>query len=131
MTAGRPATYKPDMVEKARRYIANHEDFNDPVPTIAGLACVLGVVRETCHAWAKDADKPEFSNICKELMQKQERVLVARGLVGEFNSPITKMMLTKHGYSDKVENDHTSSDKSMTPQFITRTIIDPKSDEVD
>ena len=43
MTTGRPRTYKPDMVEKARRYIANHEDFDDPVPTVAGLACVSGI----------------------------------------------------------------------------------------
>ena len=43
MTAGRPRTYKPEMVEKARRYIANHEDFDDPVPTVAGLACVSGI----------------------------------------------------------------------------------------
>ena len=116
MSAGRPSIYKPDMVEKARRYIANHEYYNDPVPTVAGLACVLGVVRDTCYAWAKDENKPEFSDILGELAQKQERVLIARGLVGEFNAPITKMMLTKHGYSDKVENDYTSSDGSMSPK---------------
>lgn len=115
MTAGRPRTYKPDMAEKARRYIANHEDFNDPVPTVAGLACVLGVVRDTCYQWAKDEDKPEFSDILNELAQKQERCLVRGGLMGNFNAPITKMMLTKHGYSDRVETDHTSSDGSMSP----------------
>ena len=125
MSAGRPSIYKPDMVEKARRYIANHEYYNDPVPTVAGLACVLGVVRDTCYAWAKDENKPEFSDILGELAQKQERVLIARGLVGEFNAPITKMMLTKHGYSDKVENDHTSSDGSMSPP--TRIVIEAAS----
>ena len=116
---GRPRTYKPDMVEKARRYIANHEDFDDPVPTVAGLACVLGVVRDTCYQWAKDEDKPEFSDILSELAQKQERCLVRGGLMSEYNSAIAKMMLTKHGYSDKVESDHTSSDGSMTPVFKT------------
>ena len=116
MPGGRPRTYKPEMVKKARNYIDQHLDFGDPVPTVAGLACVLGVVRETCHAWAKDEDKPEFSHILRELAQKQERVLIANGLMGEFNAPITKMMLTKHGYSDRLENDHTSSDGSMTPK---------------
>ena len=115
---GRPRTYKPDMVEKARRYIANHEDFDDPVPTVAGLACVLGVVRDTCYQWAKDEDKPEFSDILEELAQKQERCLVRGGLMSDFNAPIAKMMLTKHGYSDKVESDHTSSDGSMTPKGV-------------
>ena len=113
---GRPRTYKPDMVEKARRYIAYHEEFDDPVPTVAGLACVLGVVRDTCYQWAKDEDKPEFSDILSELAQKQERCLVRGGLMSDFNAPIAKMMLTKHGYSDKVESDHTSSDGSMTPK---------------
>jgi hypothetical protein len=107
------------MVDEARRYIANHEDFDDPVPSVAGLACVLGVTRETCYAWAKDGNKPGFSDILKELAQKQERILVRGGLKGEFNAPLTKMMLTKHGYSDRVENDHTSSDGSMTPVFKT------------
>jgi hypothetical protein len=130
MAAGRPATYKLSMVESARRYIANHEDFGDPVPTVAGLACVLGVVRDTCYTWAKDETKPEFSDILGELAQKQERVLIARGLIGEFNAPITKMMLTKHGYSDKVENDHTSSDGSMTPPTqITFIGIEPAADD--
>jgi hypothetical protein len=38
------------------------------------------------------------------------------------------MMLTKHGYSDKVEQDLTSSDGSMTPQIIERVIVQPKDD---
>ena len=128
MTTGRPKTYKPEMVEKARRYIANHEEFDDPVPTVAGLACVLGVVRETCYAWAKDEDKPEFSDILKELAQKQERCLVRGGLMSEFNAPIAKMMLAKHGYSDRVDTDVTTNGKDM-PGAITRTIVDPSADE--
>jgi hypothetical protein len=118
---GRPAKYKTSMVEIARRYIANHEDFDDPVPTVAGLACVLGVTRETCYAWSKDESKPDFSDILRELAQRQERILVRGGLKGDFNAPISKMMLTKHGYSDKVENDHTSSDGSLAP---TRIVIE-------
>jgi len=125
---GRPRTYKPDMVEKARRYIANHEDFDDPVPTVAGLACVLGVVRDTCYQWAKDEDKPEFSDILSELAQKQERCLVRGGLMSDFNAPIAKMMLTKHGYSDRVDTDVTTNGKDM-PGAITRTIVDPIADE--
>ncbi|HEV8035480.1 terminase small subunit [Yoonia sp.] len=118
MTAGRPRTYRPDMAEKARRYIANHDDYDDPVPTVAGLACVLGVVRDTCYQWAKDEDKPEFSDILDELAQKQERCLVRGGLMSDFNAPIAKMMLTKHGYSDRVDTDLTTNGKDM-PQQVT------------
>ena len=108
------------MVDEARRYIANHEDFGDPVPTVAGLACVLGVVRDTCYAWEKDENKPEFSDILKELAQKQERCLVRGGLTSEYNSAITKMMLTKHGYSDRVDSDVTTNGKDMPQQVIIR-----------
>ena len=118
MTAGRPATYEAAMVGQSREYIEQHEEFDDPVPTVAGLACVLGVTRKTVYEWSKDPKKPEFSDILEELAQKQERVLIKNSLLGAFNAPISKMMLTKHGYSDKVENDHTSSDGSMTPQQI-------------
>ena len=124
---GRPRTYKPDMVEKARRYIANHEDFDDPVPTVAGLACVLGVVRDTCYQWAKDEDKPEFSDILSELAQKQERCLVRGGLMSDFNSAIAKMMLTKHGYSDRVDTDVTTNGKDMPPQQIILRAADDDS----
>jgi hypothetical protein len=123
MSGGRPTVYGPEVLKKARGYLTSFKDMGDPVPSIAGLACVLGVVRETCHAWAKDPDKEEFSNILKELAQRQERELLSNGLAGNFNASITKMMMTKHGYSDKVEQDHTSSDGSMTPQVVERIIV--------
>lgn len=116
MPAGRPTVYSKDMIKEARNYIQCHLDFGDPVPTVAGLACVLGIVRDTCYAWGDDPEKPEFSDILEELAQKQERVLIGKGLLGYFNAPITKMMLTKHGYSDRIEQDHTSKDGTMTPK---------------
>jgi hypothetical protein len=115
MSGGRPSIYTQELVKRARGYLTSYQDMGDEVPTVAGLACVLGVVRDTCYQWASDPEKAEFSDILKELAQRQERVLVNKGLKGDFNAPITKMMLTKHGYSDKVENDHTSSDGTMTP----------------
>ena len=118
MTAGRPATYEAAMVGQSREYIEQHEAFDDPVPTVAGLACVLGVTRKTVYEWSKDPKKPEFSDILEELAQKQERVLIKNGLLGAFNAPISKMMLTKHGYSDRLESDHTSSDGAFRPARI-------------
>ena len=114
MTVGRPSIYTPELVERARQYLATYRDDGDLVPSIAGLACVLGTTRKTCHEWANDPEKAEFRDILDELMQGQERALVNGGLGGAFNAPITKMMLTKHGYSDRVENDLTSSDGSFS-----------------
>ena len=39
-------------------------------------------------------------------MKKQEKDLINKGLTGDFNSTITKLILTKHGYSDKQDIDH-------------------------
>lgn len=110
MPAGRPTVYNKDILKTARGYLTSFKDMGDPVPTIAGLACVINVTRETCYDWARDPNKAEFSDILKELAQRQERELVAHGLVGNFNAPITKMMLTKHGYSDATKQEISGPD---------------------
>ena len=43
---------------------------------------------------------------------------LANGLNNTFNSAITKLVLGKHGYHDKMEQDITSSDESMKPTVI-------------
>jgi hypothetical protein len=121
MTAGRPTNYTHELVAAAWDYArGGWVDAGDPVPTVAGLACEIGMSRDTCYEWAKHEDK-EFSDILCLIAQSQERQLVKGGLMGNFNAPISKMMLTKHGYSDRVENDHTSSDGSLAP---TRIVIE-------
>lgn len=123
MSGGRPTSYTPDLLEAARDYIERYEDVGDAIPSIAGLACHIGVTRETCHAWDREEGKQEFSHILKQLLQAQERVLVAKGLLGGFNPTITKLILSKHGYSDKIEQAHTSPDGSMTPTVVERVIV--------
>jgi hypothetical protein len=120
MPGGRPTVYSDNILKMARGYLTSFKDMGDVVPSIAGLACVLGITRETCRAWGNDPEKAEFSVILNELAQRQERELLNNGLAGNFNAPITKMMLSKHGYSDKVEQDLTSSDGSMRPQIIVK-----------
>jgi hypothetical protein len=132
MTAGRPSEYTPELVTRARGYLTAFADMGDPVPTVAGLACVLGVVRGTLYRWAGEPDKAELKDILEELAQRQERQLIKGGLLGDYNAPITKMMLTKHGYSDKIEADHTSSDGTMSPKPTLIEFIAPKvADESD
>lgn len=129
MPAGRPTVYGDNILKLARGYLTTFKDMGDVVPSVAGLACVLGVTRETCHAWARDPSKEEFSHILWELAQRQERELLNNGLAGNFNAPITKMMLTKHGYSDRVEQDLTSSDGSMKPTQIIIRAADANSND--
>ena len=103
---GRPTLYTPELLVKANEYIdGGWEKAGDAVPTVAGLACELNICRDTCYAWGDEGEKPEFSDILRKIAQKQERKLVNGGLEGGFNAAVTKMMLTKHGYSDKQEID--------------------------
>ena len=122
----RPTDYTPEIVSKAWEYADDGwVDAGDTVPTVAGLALHIGVSRVTCYDWAKDSEKV-FSNILEDISAKQEQKLINGGLKGEFNAPIAKMMLTKHGYSDRIEQDNTSSDGTMTPTVIERVIVRPE-----
>jgi hypothetical protein len=126
MPAGRPTDYCAEIVEKAWSYAnGGWIAAGDKVPSVAGLACEIGIHRETCHDWARDEDK-EFSDILKAIAQKQERELLNNGLDGTFNPPITKMMLSKHGYSDATKQEVSGPDGGAIPVEIKRTIIDPK-----
>ena len=123
MTAGRPTIHTPELVAAAWHYLnGGWREANDPVPSVAGIACEIGVHRETLRLWAKDENN-EFFGILSKIAEMQERELLKGGLSGGFNASITKMMMTKHGYSDRVETDHTSSDGSMTPQTVERVIV--------
>ena len=126
MPAGRPSDYTPEIVEKAWAYVnGGWEEVGDPVPSVAGLACEIGIRRETCHVWAKDETK-EFSNILSAIAEKQERQLLRGGLSNVFNASITKMMMTKHGYSDATKNEVSGPEGGAIPVEIKRTIVDPR-----
>ena len=103
MPSGRLTDYTEELLEKAWWYVGvGWEEVGDKVPSVAGLACELGISRETCYAWAGDEAKV-FSDILDEISRKQERKLVNSGLGGDFKEGITKMMLSKHGYADAVQ----------------------------
>lgn len=110
---GRPTKYSAEVLDKAEDYIRNYTSYGDLVPSNAGLACELGVHRDTVQHWANI--HPEFSDMLIKLQSVQERRLLSGGLAGDYNSNITKLMLAKHGYSDKLQQDQISSDGSMTP----------------
>ena len=110
---GRPSLYTPEIVQAAWDYAnGGWITAGDKVPSIAGLACEIGISRETCRDWAS-IEGNQFSGILMAIAQKQERELLNNGLDGTFNPPITKMMLSKHGYSDRLDQDHTTNGKDM------------------
>lgn len=119
MPVGRPTKYNQELVDRAQAYVDDFTpDAKNPlgevVPTIAGLACVLKISRETIYDWSKCAEKRRFSDIVGEIMVKQEKMLFRGGLNGDYNASITKLALTKHGYSDKQTTDLTVDVASLT-----------------
>ena len=114
---GRPTKLTEEIIKKAENYIAGDwEKLKHVMPSAVGLAKVIGVSKKTLYNWADNND--EFLHILAELNTEQEFTLLNKGLTGEFNTAITKLVLTKHDYSDKVSQDVTSSDGSMKPTII-------------
>ena len=134
MPSGRPTKYNDSILTKARDYLINYEERGDVIPTVAGLSCELNVSRETLYTWAKEEGKEFFSDILCNIMAKQERVLTNKGLSGDFNPNITKMMLTKHGYSDKQDvnlggQNGNPVDMKWTVEFVDAGVFDASDED--
>ena len=120
---GRPSKFAESLVKAKDYLMGGYETVGDVVPSVAGLACYLGVSRKTVYEWVKES--ADLSDTLEGILAMQENKLINKGLNGDFNPTITKLMLANHGYSEKQEIDHQSSDRSMTPTVIERVIIDP------
>ena len=117
MTPGRPSKLTDALIEQAGRYATkDYRLQGEVIPTIEGLAVFLNVSRSTIYKWK--GENQEFSDILESLMSMQAKELFSNGLTGDFNPTITKLILTKHGYSDRVEQDVTSSDGALAPTSI-------------
>lgn len=108
---GRPTKYNDQMQEQADSYLYGWNEF-DAIPSRVGLCCFLGIDKTTSYDW--EEKYPEFSHTCKAVEALQERTALNKGITGDFNSQITKLVLANHGYSDRIAQDHTSSDGSMS-----------------
>lgn len=106
---GRPTDYEGELtINKVREYLDSCIDtekgngkLDVKLPSIEGLAIYLDVSRECIYEWEKVHE--EFSYILDKVRQKQAEKLLNKGLSGEYNSTIAKLILTKHGYVDKQE----------------------------
>jgi len=125
MSGGRPTKLTPELIDKAKEYVEGGFMAKELVPTIAGLTLHIDVRRSTVYEWAKINEV--FSDIVDKIMVSQEQGLLKGGLAGEYNASIAKLMLTKHGYTDKQETALTGADGGpVEVRDVTRTIIDPK-----
>ena len=112
---GRPTKYQGQKtIDKAMEYAnGGFEALGEVIPTAAGLALCLEVNKTTLYEWAKQ--HPAFSNTLNILNQRQEVNTINNALLGKYNATIAARVLANHGYTDKAQVDHTSSDKSMSP----------------
>lgn len=141
MPAGRPTEYNEEILTKAQEYLDECKDKEDEfhktrgeksdgyerlvkvqLPTIGGLAKHLGISRETVRVWASDENKKEFSAIIEQLQAEQEDRLINNGLSGNYNPTIAKVLLTKHGYREGV--DQTTNDKDLPTPVLVQFIGD-------
>ena len=120
---GRPPKWQ-DCVDPAWEYInGGFVEENDVMPSVAGLAVFLSCSRESIHTWSPEHQ--DFSDIVKALLAKQEKMLANGGLLNEYNASITKLLLTKHGYSEKVETAHTGPDGGpLQIAEVVRKVVD-------
>lgn len=101
---GRPSDHTPEFLMKARDYLVYYKDEDEIIPTIEGLAVYTDTPRRTLYNWMEDEDKEEFRHIIERLLALQGKSLVNKGLSGEYNPTISKLILSKHNYIEKTEN---------------------------
>lgn len=137
---GRPTDYNDQTCIKAQEYLDSCVDeeysrikseggastsydnyIRVKLPSIAGLAMFLDVTRATIYDWKEKY--PEFLYILDKILAAQEQKLLEGGMSGLYNSTISKVILTKHGYVDKVE------EKQELSGGLTIGWATPKSDE--
>jgi len=117
--AGRPTTWNKELEKKAWEYIEGAwETEGHAFPSAIGLCSYIERGKTLIYRWAHDP-KTQFRDILDTIKEKQELVAWNRGMRGDYNANLTKLLLGKHGYHDRQELDHQSKDGSMSPDGLT------------
>jgi len=119
---GRPTKYTPELLEAARSYIDRYVDSNK-IPTLEGLALACDIRRSTLYEWHNGDVAEEFSDIVDKVMKNQAVKLIEQGLDGTYNASITKLLLTKHRYSDKQDVDHTTKGEQLPTPILGGAVV--------
>lgn len=100
----RPTNHSEKLEEIAWDYVKNFKAYGDETPMIVGLSRVINRSRSTIYEWI-EKKTGAFPDIAEAIAERQQIELCNKGLTGEFNSSITKLMLSKHGFAEKQEVD--------------------------
>jgi hypothetical protein len=100
---GRPSAWSEELEKLSWEYVNGEwRTQGDMIPSVVGLCVYIKCSRSMVYRWAHDETK-NFGDILEEINIQQQRELVNNGLSGEFNSNITKLVLGKHGFHEKVD----------------------------
>ena len=117
MAGGRPTIWSKEVEAKAWEYAdGGWQSQGDAVPMVVGLCLYIDRSQSTIYEWEKHEDK-QFSDIIKKIKETQQIELFNQSLTGKYNASMAKLMLTKHGYSDKVDSDVTSGGKTIANEW--------------
>ena len=109
-------TLNEDVLKKAQSFLDGEwKDYMDLFPTIEALSIHLDKSKKTIERWAysthdheikKDERHAKFAEIVDRIRALQALKLIKNGLNNSYNPFIAKLLLTKHGYSDKIETEN-------------------------
>ncbi|WP_392558746.1 terminase small subunit [Orbus mooreae] len=89
---------------KARGYLnKGYKENGGLIPSVSGLSLYIGCSRSSLYNYANESE--EFNDLLETVKAIQENELINKGLSGEFNATIAKLMLANHGYSHKHQVD--------------------------
>lgn len=104
---GRPSKLEQVLVQAKRYLHGGYLENEKIIPTLAGLASYTTISRSTLYEYKKQSEA--FSDMFEAILALQESKLINKGLLGEFNPTITKLMLANHGYRNKVKQELTNN----------------------
>jgi len=102
----RPTSWTKEIQDQAWGYVDGEwETVGHAFPSVVGLCSYLKRAKSTVYDWSHEDDK-EFSDILDQIKSDQELVTLNKAMTGEYNATIAKLLLGKHGYHEKTENNH-------------------------
>lgn len=126
MPAGAPSKITPELLAKAKAFVeggwqsVKNGSFQPSIPTIEALALELGLYRSYLYA------VPELSDMLEQIQAQQSMMVLNKGLTGEFNSNIAKLLLSsKHGYVEKSASEQTVvADVTSNGETVGKSTVD-------
>jgi len=110
----RPTTYNEEILKRADIYLDAWEELGDAIPSVASLSVYLGIPRRTLYEWSSKQEK--FSHTLENILALQETTLLSKGLTKQYDSPLSRLILGNHGYSER--HDHTTKGEKLPQPLL-------------